>query len=190
MLTSVAVRSIFLSNNGFVFNVIQLNAVATIYNLRKYGESMIYPIGVCTTDPNASHYLQRYIKRKGCTQIQFWSIFFENVFRHDDVNKWKHFPRYWPFVWGTYRSPVICPHKVQWRGALMFSLICAWINSWVNNREVGDLRRYRSHYDVIVMVWHITERGPERLKMFRDVGPRWPGRVSDSLAVVSPRESL
>ena len=26
-----------------------------------------------------------------------------------------------------------------------------WINGWVNNREAGDLRRYRAHYDVIVM---------------------------------------
>ena len=43
------------------------------------------------------------------------------------------------------------PHKGQWRGAFMFSLICAWINRWVNNREAGDLRRYRPHYDVIVM---------------------------------------
>ena len=33
----------------------------------------------------------------------------------------------------------------------MFSLICVWINSWVNNREAGDLRRHRGHYDVIVM---------------------------------------
>ena len=39
----------------------------------------------------------------------------------------------------------------QWRGALMFSFICVWINGWVNNREVGDLRRYRGHYDVTVM---------------------------------------
>ena len=31
-------------------------------------------------------------------------------------------------------------------------LICVWINGWVNNREAGDLRRYRAHYDVIVMV--------------------------------------
>ena len=38
------------------------------------------------------------------------------------------------------------PHKYQWRGALMFSLIWVWINSWVNNRDVGDLRRYRAHY--------------------------------------------
>ena len=43
------------------------------------------------------------------------------------------------------------PHKGQWRGALMFSLIRVWINGWVNNRESGDLRRYRAHYDVIVM---------------------------------------
>ena len=34
---------------------------------------------------------------------------------------------------------------------LMFSLIYVWINGWVNNRKAGDLRRYRVHYDVIVM---------------------------------------
>ena len=70
---------------------------------------------------------------------------------HDDVIKWKHFPRYWPFVRGNHRFPVISPHKGQWRGALMFSLICVWIDGWINNREAGDLRRYRAHYDVIVM---------------------------------------
>ena len=43
------------------------------------------------------------------------------------------------------------PHKGQWRGALMFFLICVWKNGWVNNRKAGDLRRYRIHYDVIVM---------------------------------------
>ena len=47
-------------------------------------------------------------------------------------------------------SPVNSPHKGQWRGALVFSLICIWINGWVNNGEAGDLRRYRTHYDVIV----------------------------------------
>ena len=39
---------------------------------------------------------------------------------HDDVIKWKHFPRYWPFVRGIHRPPVNSPHKGQWRGALMF----------------------------------------------------------------------
>ena len=73
-------------------------------------------------------------------------------------SKWKPFPHYWPFVRGIHRSPVNSPHKGQWRGALMFSLICVWINGWVNNREAGDLRRYRAHYDVNVMfprVWSL-----------------------------------
>ena len=43
------------------------------------------------------------------------------------------------------------PHKGQWRGALVFSLICVWINDWLNNHEAGDLRRYRAHCDVTVM---------------------------------------
>ena len=74
---------------------------------------------------------------------------------HDYVIICKHFSRYWPFVWGIHRSPVNSPHKGQRRGALMFSLICAWINGWINNREAGDLRCHRDHYDVIVMNWPI-----------------------------------
>ena len=70
---------------------------------------------------------------------------------HNDVIKWKHFPRYRPFVQGIHRSPVNSPHKGQWRGALMLSLTCVWINSWVSNHEAGDLRRYRAHYDVTLM---------------------------------------
>ena len=77
---------------------------------------------------------------------------------HDDVIKWKHFPRNWPFVRGIPRSPVNYPHKGQWRGALMFSLICVWISGWVNNREAGDLRRYLAHYDVIVMAPHHDQK--------------------------------
>ena len=68
--------------------------------------------------------------------------------KHDDVIKWKLLPRYWPFVRGIHRSPVNSPYKGQWRGALMFSLICAWLNGWANNREAGDLGRHRGHYDV------------------------------------------
>ena len=47
----------------------------------------------------------------------------------------------------------ICPHKGQWRGALMFSLICAWINRWVN---IGRLMIWdavapiRRHCNVII----------------------------------------
>ena len=71
--------------------------------------------------------------------------------KHDDINEWKHFPRYWPFMRLIHRSPVNSPHKGQWLGALMFSLICALINGWVNNCEAGDLRRHHIHYDVTVM---------------------------------------
>ena len=69
---------------------------------------------------------------------------------HDDVIKLKHCPRYWPFVRGIHRSPVNSPHKGQWRGAFIFSLICAWTNSRANKGDAGDFRRYRGHYDVIV----------------------------------------
>ena len=62
--------------------------------------------------------------------------------------------RNWPFMRGIHRSrvPVNSPHKGPWRWALMFSFICAWTNNWVNNREAGDLRRHRCHYDVNVMM--------------------------------------
>ena len=70
---------------------------------------------------------------------------------HDDVIKWKRFPRHWPSVRGIHWSRVDSPHKGQWRGALIFYLICTWTNSWVNNRDTGDLRRHRAHYGVTVM---------------------------------------
>ena len=73
-----------------------------------------------------------------------------------DKSWWRHqmetFSAQWPFVRGFHRSAVNSPHKGQWRGALMFSLIWAWINGSVNNREAGDLRRHRTHYDVSVMI--------------------------------------
>ena len=71
---------------------------------------------------------------------------------HDNVIKWKNFPRYWPFVRGIYRSPVNSPHKSQWRGALMFSLVYAWTNSWANNGDANDLKRHHAYYDVTVML--------------------------------------
>ena len=70
---------------------------------------------------------------------------------HDDVTKWKHFPRYWPFVRGIHQSPVNSPHKDQWRGTLMFSLICTSTYCWANHRDVAELWRHGPHYDVIVM---------------------------------------
>ena len=77
---------------------------------------------------------------------------------HDDVIKWKRFSRYRPFVRGIHRPPVDSPHKGLWRGALMFSLISAWTNSWANNRDAGDLRCHRAHCDVTIVAWQAKGR--------------------------------
>ena len=61
---------------------------------------------------------------------------------NNDVIKWNLFPRYWPFVLT----------KDQQRGALMFYLICAWINGLANNWNTSVLRRHCAHYDVTVMI--------------------------------------
>ena len=81
----------------------------------------------------------------------------------DDVIKWKHFPRCWPFVRGIHRSPVNSPHKGQRCGALMFPLICVGIDGWINNRNAGDLRRYCAHYDVSVMYIDVKMKSCEFL---------------------------
>ena len=52
---------------------------------------------------------------------------------------------------GSHWSPVNFPHKGQWPGALIFSLICVGTNAWVNDRNAGDLRRHCAHYGVTVM---------------------------------------
>ena len=74
---------------------------------------------------------------------------------HDDVIKYKLFPRYWPFVRVIHRSPMNSPHKGHWGGAWMFSLICAWMNGWVNNHESGYLRHHLTHYDITVMKYNV-----------------------------------
>ena len=61
-------------------------------------------------------------------------------------------------LYGEFAVTGELPHLGQWRGALMFSLICVSINGLVNNREAGDLRRHRAHYDVTVMRAHKTTR--------------------------------
>ena len=91
----------------------------------------------------------------GTTKSMSWCrVFTVSTFQR---SWWRHqmetFPRSWPFVWRIHRSPVNSPHKGLWRGALLFSLICAWIDGWTNNRDAGDLRRHRAHYDVTVMFY-------------------------------------
>ena len=86
-----------------------------------------------------------------------WKYAIYETSSHCDVIEWEHFPRNWPFVREIDRSPVDSPHKGQWRGAFMFYLNCAWTNTSANNRDAGDLRCHRAHYDVIVMsYWLIS----------------------------------
>ena len=76
---------------------------------------------------------------------------------HGTFSWWRHqmetFSALLAFVRGIHRSPEKSLHKGQWCRALMFTLICARKSGWVNNREAGDLRCHRAHYDVIVMFW-------------------------------------
>ena len=68
---------------------------------------------------------------------------------------WRHqmetFSTLLAFCVGNSPVTVNSPLKGQWREVLIYSFIYAWMNGWVNNRDAGDLRRHRTHRDVIVM---------------------------------------
>ena len=68
-----------------------------------------------------------------------------NLWTHVMYPWWRHqmetFSALLALCAGNSPVPVNSPHKGQWRGALMFCLICVWTNGWVNNHEAGDLRR-------------------------------------------------
>ena len=87
--------------------------------------------------------------------MRSFNVSFCLAYTNSRVSWWRHqmetFSALLTICAGNSPVPVNSPHKGQWRGALVFSLICVWINGWVNNREAGDLRRYRAHYDVTVM---------------------------------------
>ena len=93
---------------------------------------------------------------------------------HDDVIKWKHFPRYWPFVRGIHRWSGNSPQKDQWRGALMFSLICAWTNGQVNNRDADDLERHHHslwrHSNEVEQILQMETNWSQIAKF---MGPTW-----------------
>ena len=55
--------------------------------------------------------------------------------------------------------------QLQRRGALMFSLICAWTNSWANNRDAGDLRCHCTHHNITVIKIKSTSRSILKLEL-------------------------
>ena len=65
----------------------------------------------------------------------------------DYTSWWRHQIEIFSALLAFFNSP----HKGQWRGALKFSLIWAWINAWVNNHKAGDLRRHCAYYDITVI---------------------------------------
>ena len=78
------------------------------------------------------------------------------------ITRWRHqIMRYLPFMRGIPRWPVDSHHKGQWRGALMFSLICAWTNGWASNQDAGELRRNCAYYDVtVILLYFIPAANP------------------------------
>ena len=77
---------------------------------------------------------------------------------HDDVIKWKHFPIYWPFVRGN--SPVSGEFPAQRPVTRSFDVFfdLRLFKRLSKQREAGDLRRYRAHYDVTVSGQQCTSR--------------------------------
>ena len=131
-------------------------------DLRLWYLTTIFPPPTLPNFPDRLPHLKTNVdKYKWFGVVQFKITLLDSIARHyyyfdrawwrHQMETFSHFPRYWPFVRGIHRSPVNSPHKGQWRGALMFTLICTRINGWVNNREAGDLRRHRAHNNVIVM---------------------------------------
>ena len=103
---------------------------------------------------------------------------------HDDVMKWKYFPRYWPFVrefTGEFPS-----QRPATRSFDFFSLISAWINGLINNREAGDLRQTPSR-----SLWRhcITIMLIEKCR-FANEHPIWTWPISWLMLVFVPSPSV
>ena len=75
------------------------------------------------------HHTRYSVCSRGYTCIQrLLTSSLRHHWSHDDVIKWKQFPRY--------HSPMNSPHKSKWRGALLFSVICA-LNSRLGKQSWG-----------------------------------------------------
>ena len=113
--------------NVAVLRILLQSYLSTAIAERGYTDAFTYIEGLCVyndEDKARLHADYSYVFSKTYEYISQFACEQVSVF-HDDVIKWKHFPRYWSFVWGIHWSPVNSPHKGQWRGAFMFLLIYA-----------------------------------------------------------------
>ena len=104
------------------------------------------------------------------TNVAIKTLPFVAFCSHDDVIKWKKIPYYWPFVRGIHRGPVNSPHKGQWRGALMFSLICAlnkrltkqWWSWWFETPSCS-LWRHCNVSKSVRLAYYLLDCGSEHM---------------------------
>ena len=91
-----------------------------------------------------------------CVAANFSMYFSKNIL-HYDVIKWKHFQRYWTLVKGNHWSPMASPQKGQWRGVLMFPLICKRMSKQSRRRWFDtSSRSLWRHCNVVIVGWGIS----------------------------------
>ena len=100
---------------------------------------------LCVLSVTLRDRLMRQIKIETCNAV--FSLQRSESQRH----QMETLSRYWPFVREFTGHRWIPLTKASDAGALMFSLIRAWPNVWVNNRDTGDLTCHRTHNDVTSM---------------------------------------
>ena len=114
------------------------------------GSIWLHPTEAAHTMPSRNHKHQRH-----CTAMMArpsnGTLLLTKIGPWDDVMKWNIF-RVTGRLCGEFTGHRWIPSQRSITRALMFSLNCSRINGWVNKREADDLRRYRPHYDVIVMI--------------------------------------
>ena len=103
--TNVIYKCNFLNENNCILVHILLKSVAN--------GSFENKLAFCTYDALSSAIVKAVMRNEHVSDLI--------IFSHDDVIKWKHFPRYWPSVRGIQRSTVNSLTKAS---DVEFSLIC------------------------------------------------------------------
>ena len=108
---------------------------------------------------------------------------------HDDVMPWKHFSHYRPFERRIHRSPINSPHEGPITQALMFSLMLAQTNGWINRRDSGHLICHVAYCGVTAMrkyiIWQHTAPIPLVMINSRQCTPWWRHQMETFSALLA-----